>query len=104
MISSVTEIQDDIQYQVEFQCGGNPMRLVVQLGQNFPMERPTLIVIPPLEHPWIDNSGQIISFPGLLQFTIHSDLGRVVQAIIRELERNPVPAKTLTDQTSKYFI
>ena len=27
----------------------------------------------------------------LFQFTIHSDLGRVVQAIIREFERSPPP-------------
>lgn len=26
-----------------------------------------------------------------LQFTIHSDLGRVVQAIIREFQRTPPP-------------
>lgn len=27
----------------------------------------------------------------MIQFTVHSDLGRVVQAIIREFERNPPP-------------
>lgn len=26
-----------------------------------------------------------------MQFTVHSDLGRVVQAIVREFQRNPPP-------------
>lgn len=84
--------------------------LKVYLSSSFPIEKPKLHVTPSINHQWVDGStGEIQKAPGLLnvkkfqllillevlnlfvsmQFTIHSDLGRVVQAIIREFERFP---------------
>jgi ESCRT-I complex subunit VPS37 len=68
-------------------------------------------VLPALRHSWIQEEGGEIQSPGLInvfrfynvssyvhntfsfttQFTVHSDLGRVVQAIIREFEKHPPP-------------
>jgi ESCRT-I complex subunit VPS37 len=51
---------------------------------------------PAVFHPWVDPStGRVTSAPGLLNFSPHSDLGMVVQAVRRELEKaeslQPVP-------------
>lgn len=54
------------------------------------MVRPILKISPSINHLWVNASGdEIINAPGLLNFTRHSDLGRVVQAVIRELQRRP---------------
>lgn len=49
---------------------------------------PKLTLEPCLVHPWVDGNGEIKS-PGLVNFTVNSDLGRVCQAIIREFEKKP---------------
>ncbi|XP_063236845.1 vacuolar protein sorting-associated protein 37A [Bacillus rossius redtenbacheri] len=86
---NVTELQEDAEYQVEFTAAGAPMAVLVTLGPDFPLEKPVLKITPPVVHPWVSDQGEITSAPGLLNFTVHSDLGRVVQAIIGEFSRNP---------------
>ncbi|XP_069681970.1 vacuolar protein sorting-associated protein 37A-like [Periplaneta americana] len=88
---NVTEIQEDVEYRVEFNAGGYGMAILVSLSPEFPLEKPVLKVTPQIDHPWVNEQSEIISAPGLLNFTVHSDLGRVVQAIIREFERRPPP-------------
>lgn len=61
---------------------------MIELGPEFPYKTPKLTLEPNLAHDWIENE-EIIQFPGLVNFTINSDLGRVAQAIIREFEKNP---------------
>lgn len=61
---------------------------MIELGPEFPYKTPKLLLEPILNHPWIEND-EITKFPGLVNFTINSDLGRVCQAIIREYEKNP---------------
>ncbi|KAJ4440263.1 hypothetical protein ANN_08402 [Periplaneta americana] len=87
---NVTEIQD-VEYRVEFNVGGYGMAILVSLSPEFPLEKPVLKVTPQTDHPWVNEQSEIISAPGLLNFTVHSDLGRVVQTIIREFERRPPP-------------
>ncbi|KAL3283591.1 hypothetical protein HHI36_006729 [Cryptolaemus montrouzieri] len=89
--ANVTELTEGIEYQVDFQAGGRDFNLLVSLGNDFPNEKPLLKIIPNVVHSWVNQEGDITSAPGLLNFTIHSDLGRVVQAVIREFERNPPP-------------
>lgn len=89
--ANVTEITDDKEYQIEFKSGENDCILLISLGHDFPQEKPLIKISPVVYHPWVNSEGDVISAPGLLNFTIHSDLGRVVQAIIREFERNPPP-------------
>ncbi|XP_022899918.1 vacuolar protein sorting-associated protein 37A [Onthophagus taurus] len=88
---NVNEINEGNEYQVSFQAGGNDFSLVISLTADFPNEKPILKIIPFVVHPWVNGDGEITSAPGLLNFTVHSDLGRVVQAVIREFERNPPP-------------
>ncbi|KAK4880494.1 hypothetical protein RN001_008640 [Aquatica leii] len=88
---NVTEIQEGSEYQVLFNSGGHEFCLRVLLTQEFPNDKPILHISPAVAHPWVNSEGDITSAPGLLNFTVHSDLGRVVQAIIREFERTPPP-------------
>uniref|UniRef100_A0A1B6G0U1 VPS37 C-terminal domain-containing protein n=1 Tax=Cuerna arida TaxID=1464854 RepID=A0A1B6G0U1_9HEMI len=89
--ANVFEVKDDSEYRVEFNSGSNKLSLLVVLGPKFPLENPILKIVPNVQHPWVSESGEITGAPGLLNFTVHSDLGRVVQAIVRELELRPPP-------------
>jgi ESCRT-I complex subunit VPS37 len=63
---SVTEVVEDVEYKVDFSCGGRDMCLIINLGSNFPSEKPILTVNPPVSHPWVNQAGEITSAPGLL--------------------------------------
>lgn len=95
---NVIELRENVDYQVEFQAGERRMAIMVSLLPNFPLEKPVLRVSPPISHPWCNEHSEITSAPGLLNFSVHSDLGRVVQAIIREFSKNP--PKLLEDISS----
>ncbi|XP_011877576.1 PREDICTED: vacuolar protein sorting-associated protein 37A [Vollenhovia emeryi] len=86
---NVIELRENVDYQVEFRAGDRRMAIMVSLSPNFPLEKPVLRVSPPISHPWCNEHSEITSAPGLLNFSVHSDLGRVVQAIIREFSKNP---------------
>jgi ESCRT-I complex subunit VPS37 len=86
---NVTEVQEDVEYRVEFSAGGHGMAIQVSLPPEFPLEKPVLKVSPQIDHPWVNEQCEIVGAPGLMNFTVHSDLGRVVQAVIREFERRP---------------
>ncbi|KAI4501100.1 hypothetical protein M0802_003903 [Mischocyttarus mexicanus] len=86
---NVAELREDVEYQVQFNAGERRMAIMVSLSPEFPLEKPVLRVSPPINHPWCNEHSEITSAPGLLNFTVHSDLGRVVQAIIREFSKNP---------------
>ncbi|KAG5883154.1 hypothetical protein JTB14_033405 [Gonioctena quinquepunctata] len=88
---NVTEINEGEEYEVSFSSGGNTLCLKITLSKEFPKEKPLLKIVPTIVHHWITSDGEIKSAPGLLNFTVHSDLGRVVQAIIREFQRTPPP-------------
>ncbi|GJQ70224.1 putative modifier of rudimentary (Mod(r)) protein [Trypoxylus dichotomus] len=91
---NVTEITEGSEYQVQFCAGGHNLILIVNLTKDFPNEKPIIKISPLIIHPWVNNEGEVISAPGLLNFTAYSDLGRVVQAIIREFVRTPPPLAT----------
>ncbi|XP_071449516.1 vacuolar protein sorting-associated protein 37A [Hetaerina americana] len=99
---NVTEVQEDVEYKVNFSAGGQIMAIIATLPPDFPHENPILKVYPPVNHPWVNDQGLITGAPGLLNFTVHSDLGRVVQAIIREFEKKPPPLAMLGSQQEGY--
>ncbi|KAG6464894.1 vacuolar protein sorting-associated protein 37A [Manduca sexta] len=87
--ANVTEIKENAEYRVEFNVNNKNMSLNVILGPEFPNEKPSIFVNPPVSHQWVaENSNQVVGAPGLINFTVHSDLGRVVQAIIREFQKS----------------
>ncbi|XP_054264315.1 vacuolar protein sorting-associated protein 37A-like [Macrosteles quadrilineatus] len=89
--ANVSEVKEDSEYRVDFISGSNNLSLLVILGPDFPLEKPVLKIVPAVQHPWVTENGEVTGAPGLLNFTVHSDLGRVVQAIVRELELRPPP-------------
>ncbi|KAK6642960.1 hypothetical protein RUM43_004462 [Polyplax serrata] len=87
---NVTELKENEEYKVDFIVGDIPMCLIIHLPPEFPLEKPTIRVQPPVQHMWVNsNSTDVDKAPGLLNFTVHSDLGRVVQVIIREFKIRP---------------
>ncbi|KAF9405778.1 hypothetical protein HW555_013612 [Spodoptera exigua] len=97
----VTEVNENSEYRLEFVADGKNMSLSVVLGPDFPNEKPSIFVNPPIPHPWIgENSNQVVGAPGLLNYTLHSDLGRVVQAIIREFQKS-MPKFSNSDDVSR---
>ncbi|XP_062565413.1 vacuolar protein sorting-associated protein 37A-like [Armigeres subalbatus] len=87
---NVQEVTENEEYLVNFESGGRDIAINIILGPEFPNAKPKLVVSPILSHPWVNTStGEIENAPGILNYTIHSDLGRVVQAISREFEKHP---------------
>lgn len=85
----VVEIKEDSEYRVDFSADGKKMSLEVLLSPEFPNEQPTIFLSPPIPHPWLaEASNQVVGAPGLVNYTQHSDLGRIVQAIIREFQKS----------------
>ena len=95
---NVIETRQDVEFQMSFDVTG-PLTLVmlILLQRDFPAgARPTIRVIPKdgpnaaLQHPWINEANEVVGSPGLNSFrSSMTDLGRVVQAIKREFEKNP---------------
>ncbi|KXJ69549.1 hypothetical protein RP20_CCG026648 [Aedes albopictus] len=87
---NVQQVKENDEYLITFESGGREITINILLGVDFPNAKPKLVVSPILNHPWVNSStGEIENAPGILNYTIHSDLGRVVQAISREFERHP---------------
>lgn len=97
--ANVQVIKENEEYSIAFTSGQRSITLTVIIGADFPNEKPRIILSPAIQHPWCNiSSGEIEKAPGLLNYTPHSDLGRIVQAIIREFEKYPPPI--VNDNTS----
>ncbi|XP_012156942.1 vacuolar protein sorting-associated protein 37A [Ceratitis capitata] len=89
---NVVEVAEQEEYCIHFESSGRTLLLTVKLSVNFPNERPKIVISPTVQHHWVNAAtGEVETAPGLLNYSQHSDLGRVVQAIIREYERFPPP-------------
>ena len=100
---NVKEICQDVEYRIFFKADSSRFAVVIYLPKEFPSQRPDIKIfratqiedkedIDPkvrLKHPWLDSdNNSVTGAPGLNAFGAHSDLGRVVQAIRREFEKN----------------
>lgn len=63
---SVAEINFDKEYSVEFPTKVGNLSLIINLGNKFPLEKPKMKVCPRITHKWVDNAGEIVLAPGLL--------------------------------------
>jgi len=88
--ASVEEIVDGSEFKIKFAAAGLELDLVVVLPPSFPTGSPPVVLVRPcVQHPWVhQGSGQVTGAPGLNSFNHHSDLGMVVNAIKRELEKS----------------
>nr|CAD7450662.1 unnamed protein product [Timema bartmani] len=66
ILIGVTEVQEDLEYKVDFLAGGVNMVLLVSLSLDFPLDKPVLKVQPLVIHPWVNEHSEIVSAPGLL--------------------------------------
>lgn len=46
------------------------MAILVQLGADFPLEKPVLSVSPIVGHSWVDHCGRITAAPGLVNVSV----------------------------------
>lgn len=86
---NVSEIQRDVEYRVNTVIGGTTISLVISLPPRFPQEKPLVKVTPRVSHPWVNDQMIVVGSPGLNNFVVHSDLGKVIREIVEEFHRNP---------------
>ena len=86
---NVSEIVRDLEYRINTVVGGVTISLYVTLPPLFPQDKPVVKISPRVNHSWVDNQMIVTGSPGLNNFMIHSDLGKVVKEIIDEFQSNP---------------
>ncbi|XP_062899121.1 vacuolar protein sorting-associated protein 37A isoform X2 [Mobula hypostoma] len=60
------------------------------LPPQFPQEKPVISVFPPVRHHLVDKQmGTMVTSPMITNFTMHSDLGKIIQTILDEFWKNP---------------
>jgi len=87
---NVVELKRDHEYKVAFQISGSKtVTLNILLPPQFPNDKPVVHVSPFLKHPWVDDYMKVVGSPGLNSFYMHSDLGKVIQRIVKEFKKTP---------------
>ncbi|KAM7111143.1 vacuolar protein sorting-associated protein 37A isoform 2-T2 [Molossus nigricans] len=59
------------------------------LPPQFPQEKPVISVYPPIRHHLMDKQGVYVTSPLVNNFTMHSDLGKIIQSLLDEFWKNP---------------
>ncbi|XP_029651781.1 vacuolar protein sorting-associated protein 37A-like [Octopus sinensis] len=96
----IQEVFRDVEYHVSFVSGSTNVCLRVSLPPQFPQEKPVVTIQPPAKHPWVDSQSKVVGCSSLNEFTMHSNLGLVIQSIIEEFNKNPPilkPASSLQE-------
>ncbi|XP_038146945.1 vacuolar protein sorting-associated protein 37A [Cyprinodon tularosa] len=87
---SLTEIQKDVEYRLPFTVNNSTISVNILLPPQFPQEKPVVSVYPPVGHHLIDsNNGTVITSPLITNFSMHSDLGKVIQSLLDEFWKSP---------------
>lgn len=101
---NVIEIKRDAEYKVTFQSGGSTFSLNVQLPTEFPNEKPNVTITPNCYHPWIDSqTSEVKGCTSLNSFYMHSDLGKIIQQIVKELKKSSPVIKQFEPLVSGYM-
>ncbi|GAB1607542.1 vacuolar protein sorting-associated protein 37A-like [Argonauta hians] len=85
----IQEVFRDVEYHVSFVSGSTNVCLRVSLPPQFPQEKPVVTIQPPAKHAWVDSQSKVVGCPALNEFTMHSNLGLVIQSIIEQFNKNP---------------
>eukprot|EP00111_Clytia_hemisphaerica_P013594 TCONS_00039957-protein len=99
---NVTEIKRDNIYKVTFlNSNSKTFALNIHLPPEFPNEKPYITLSPKSYHPWVDSTtDEIRGCVALNSFYMHSDLGKVVQQIIKEMKKTSPVIKKVDSPTS----
>ncbi|XP_030047300.1 vacuolar protein sorting-associated protein 37A isoform X1 [Microcaecilia unicolor] len=95
--SSITEIQKDVEYRLPFTINNLTISINILLPPQFPQEKPVISVYPPIRHHIMDKQGEYVTSPLINNFTMHSDLGKIIQCVLDEFWKNPpvlIPGST----------
>ncbi|CAO2611941.1 Vacuolar protein sorting-associated protein 37A [Lemmus lemmus] len=87
--SSIAEIQKDVEYRLPFTVNNLTININILLPPQFPQEKPVISVYPPIRHHLMDNQGLYVTSPLVSNFTMHSDLGKIIQSLLDEFWKNP---------------
>ncbi|KAG8512545.1 Vacuolar protein sorting-associated protein 37A [Galemys pyrenaicus] len=87
--SSIAEIQKDVEYRLPFTVNNLTINMNILLPPQFPQEKPVISVYPPIRHHLMDKQGVYVTSPLVNNFTMHSDLGKIVQSLLDEFWKNP---------------
>ncbi|XP_073198029.1 vacuolar protein sorting-associated protein 37A isoform X4 [Lepidochelys kempii] len=87
--SAIAEIQKDVEYRLPFTVNNLTININVLLPPQFPQEKPVISVFPPVRHHLMDKQGVYVACPLISNFTMHSDLGKIIQSLLDEFWKNP---------------
>ncbi|KAK2520968.1 vacuolar protein sorting-associated protein 37A [Columba livia] len=87
--ASITEIQKDVEYRLPFTVNNLTININILLPPQFPQEKPVISVFPPVRHHLVDKQGVYVTSPLISNFTMHSDLGKIIQSLLDEFWKNP---------------
>lgn len=100
--SSIAEIQKDVEYRLPFTVNNLTININILLPPQFPQEKPVISVYPPIRHHLMDSQGLYVTSPLVSNFTMHSDLGKIIQSLLDEFWKNP-PVLAPTSTTFPYL-
>lgn len=86
---NIVVVEPDKNFRIPFVAEGNSFNLEVHLPSSFPHECPILKVTPPAIHPMLDEQHHVTGVPALTAFSMHTDLGRIIQGILMEFQNHP---------------
>ncbi|KAG8592253.1 hypothetical protein GDO81_000445 [Engystomops pustulosus] len=87
--SNISEIQKDVEYRLPVTIKNLTININILLPQQFPQDKPIVTVFPPIRHHLVDTQGTNVTCPLVHNFTMHSDLGKIVQNLLEEFWKNP---------------
>ncbi|XP_060102390.1 vacuolar protein sorting-associated protein 37A [Heteronotia binoei] len=87
--TAIAEIQKDVEYRLPFTVNNLTININILLPPQFPQEKPVISVYPPIRHHLMDKQGVYVACPLISSFTMHSDLGKIVQSVLDEFWKNP---------------
>eukprot|EP00736_Rhodelphis_marinus_P005397 Rmarinus@m.10733 len=77
------------QYDIHIYLTDRTVTLRVFLPPEFPVMRPSIILMEPATHPLLDERGNVCNYSKLQNWNCHTDLGKLVQEIQDILLRSP---------------
>eukprot|EP00731_Ephydatia_muelleri_P030680 Em0022g194a len=88
-LPGVVEVKRDEHYRLPCTIREKSVHLDILLSQRFPLEGPSIKITPNVNHPWVDQQTVTSECPSLRNYSVHSNLGKVVKAVIKDLSETP---------------
>lgn len=92
---NIVVVEADKEFRIPFVAEGNSFNLEIHLPSSFPHECPVLKVTPAATHPMLDDQYHVTGVPALTAFSMHTDLGRIIQGILMEFQNHPPKLSTV---------